>query len=57
MEAIEFTTELSGVATFQIPRAVAACRYVDLRFNYSEKLRGELRGGRGSGPEPLDIGD
>lgn len=37
--------------------AVEACRYLDLRFDHFEKLRGELRGGPGSGREPLDVGD
>jgi Zn-dependent peptidase ImmA (M78 family)/transcriptional regulator with XRE-family HTH domain len=37
--------------------AVEACRYLDLRFDHFEKLRGELRGGPGSGREPLDAGD
>jgi Zn-dependent peptidase ImmA (M78 family) len=37
--------------------AVEACRYLDLRFDHFEKLRSELRGGPGSGREPLDAGD
>lgn len=37
--------------------AVEACRYLDLRFDHFEKLRSELRGGPGSGREPLDVGD
>jgi hypothetical protein len=37
--------------------AVDACRYLDLRFDHFEKLRGELRGGPGSSGEPLDTGE
>ncbi len=37
--------------------AVEACRYLDLRFDHLEKLRGELRGGPGGEREPADIGD
>lgn len=37
--------------------AVEACRYLDLRFDHFEKLRGELRSGPGGGREPLDGGD
>jgi Zn-dependent peptidase ImmA (M78 family)/DNA-binding XRE family transcriptional regulator len=37
--------------------AMDACRYLDLRFDHFEKLRGELRGGPGGGGEPLDTGD
>ncbi|WP_425499952.1 ImmA/IrrE family metallo-endopeptidase [Fontisphaera persica] len=36
--------------------AVEACRHLDLRFDHFEKLRSELRGGPGSGREPLDAG-
>lgn len=37
--------------------AVEACRYLDLRFDHFDKLRGELCRGPGRGREPLDAGD
>jgi Zn-dependent peptidase ImmA (M78 family)/transcriptional regulator with XRE-family HTH domain len=37
--------------------AVEACRYLDLRFDHFEKLRGELRKGPGSAPDGGDDGD
>jgi Zn-dependent peptidase ImmA (M78 family)/DNA-binding XRE family transcriptional regulator len=37
--------------------AVEACRYLDLRWDHVEKLRGELRAGPGEAREPLDSGD
>ncbi|MCX7768830.1 MAG: hypothetical protein N2110_07405, partial [Flavobacteriales bacterium] len=37
--------------------AVEACQYLELRFDYLEKLRAELRGGPNSEREPMDVGD
>lgn len=37
--------------------AVEACRYLDLRFDHFDKLRGELRKGPGSAPDGGDDGE